>query len=98
LKFEGEYLDGDRHGKGKEYGLLNALTIILLFEGEYFHGNKWNGKGYNYNGDLIFELRNGCGKVKEYGKYNRLIFEGEYLNGERQGEGKEYLYDFYGDF
>ena len=27
---------------------------------------------------------------KEYNKYDKLIFEGEYLHGERNGKGKEY--------
>ena len=33
-------------------------------------------------------------KGKEYHGYNdHLLFEGEYLKGERNGEGKEYYYD-----
>ena len=31
---------------------------------------------------------NGFGR--EYSKYNSLLFEGEYLNGKRNGKGKEY--------
>ena len=31
-------------------------------------------------------------KGKEY-YYDKLIYEGEYLNGERNGKGKEYDYD-----
>ena len=42
--------------------------------------NKYNGKGYDGNGNIIYELKNGNGKVKEY-KKGELIFEGEYLNG-----------------
>ena len=86
LRFEGEYLKGERNGRGKEYDLD---TGELIFEGEYLNGKKWNGKGYNENGNIIYELNNGKGKVKEY--FNReLIFEGDYLNGERNGNGKEY--------
>ena len=34
------------------------------------------------------------GKGKEYNfKDNRLLFEGEYLNGEKNGKGKEYKYN-----
>ena len=29
---------------------------------------------------------------KEYDSYGKLLFEGEYLNGERNGKGKEYDY------
>ena len=36
LVFEGEYLNGKRYGKGKEYGRYGRL----LFEGEYINGKK----------------------------------------------------------
>ena len=50
LKFEGEYLNGKKNGKGKEYyGDGN-----LKFEGEYLNGKRWDGKGYNKNGDIGF--------------------------------------------
>ena len=42
--FEGEYLNGKRHGKGKDYFLWT--TNKLEFEGEYFNGKKL-GKGKN---------------------------------------------------
>ena len=49
--FEGEYLNGKRNGKGKEYN-----DSKLKFEGEYLNGNRWIGKEYNYdNGQLEFE-------------------------------------------
>ena len=41
LEFEGEYLNGERNGKGKEY----YKNGELIFEGEYLNGKKWNGKG-----------------------------------------------------
>ena len=62
LLFEGEYLNGERHGKGKDYDKDGKL----LFEGEYLNGNKWNGKGYDQNGNIIYELKNGKGTIKEY--------------------------------
>jgi len=37
LIFEGEYLNGQRNGKGKEY----YENETLKFEGEYFNGKKW---------------------------------------------------------
>ena len=67
-----------RHGKGKEY-----KNNILRFEGEFKNGNKWHGKGYDSKGDILYELNNGNGKVKEYYKNGKLQFEGEYLNGKR---------------
>ena len=52
----------------------------------------WNGKGYDKNGNIIYKLNNGNGKVKEY--YDgKLGFEGEYLNGKINGYGKEYDYE-----
>ena len=94
LIFEGEYLNGKRNGKGKEYFYDNVLS----FEGEYLNGKKWKGKGKEKrNNEIIFEGEyiNGkrwIGKGKEYYEYRnrQLKFEGEYLNGERNGKGKEY--------
>ena len=66
LQFEGEYLNGERNGKGKEY-----FNDTLQFEGEYLNGKR-NGKGKEYydNGRLKFEgeYLNGKrhGKGKEY--------------------------------
>ena len=60
LKFEGEYLNGERNGKGKEYYYDDKLK----FEGEYLNGKRWNGKGYDKNGYIELEIRNGNGKGK----------------------------------
>ena len=40
----------------------------IEFEGEYLYDKKWNGKGYDENGNIIYQLINGNGKVKEYNK------------------------------
>ena len=74
--FEGEYINGKRHGKGKEY-----KDGKLIFEGEYLNGKRWNGKGYDYSNNILYELNNIInGKGKEYDRNGKLIFEGEYLN------------------
>jgi len=83
--FEGECLNGERNGKGKEY----YSDGTLKFEGEYLKDKKWNGKGFNSLNEVLYELKNGKGLVKEYDD-DKLIFEGEYLNGEKNGKGKEY--------
>ena len=62
----------------------------MEYEGEYLNEMKWNGKGYDKDGNIIYELINGNGKVKEYDNDGDLQFEGEYLNGKRNGKGKEY--------
>ena len=53
LKFEGEYLNGEKNGKGKEFDRKGNI----IFEGEYLRGSRWNGKvkEFNYNGKLIYE-------------------------------------------
>ena len=96
LKFEGEYKYGLK-AKGKEY----YINDKLYFKGEYKSGEKWLGEGYDENGKIIFRINNGKGFVKEY--YNEddkykyphyyLIYEGEYLNGEKHGKGIEYNQD-----
>ena len=52
LKFEGEYSNGKRNGKGKEY----YEKCQLKFEGEFLNGKR-NGKGKEYylNGKRRFE-------------------------------------------
>ena len=62
LIYEGEYLNGKRNGKGKEY---NGSFIT---EVEYLNGEK-NGKGKNYyNNKLIFEADYLNGKINGKGK------------------------------
>ena len=60
----------------------------------------WNGIGYNLEGDKIFELKEGKGNVKEYDDSDKLEYEGEYLNGEKNGKGKLYQigYKYVGEF
>jgi len=43
LKYEGEYFNGEKNGKGREY----YENGNLKFEGKYLNGKRWNGKGYN---------------------------------------------------
>ena len=91
LVFKGEYLNGKRNGKGREYYDNNNLK----YQGEYKEGKIWNGKGYDINGKLEFEVKDGNGKGKEYQICSgNIIFEGEYLNGIRNGKGKEYYNDY----
>ena len=79
IKFEGNYLKGERNGRGKEYHEYQKLK----FEGEYLNGNKWNGKGFNKINNIICELKNGKGIIKEYYSNGKLKFEGEFLNDKR---------------
>ena len=60
---KGEYKDGKRHGKGKEYKYNGELE----FDGEYKNGERWNGKGKEYyaNKKVKFE-----GEFKNGKKWN----------------------------
>ena len=92
LKFEGKYLNGKRNGYGKEYNVDGNFVVldddlglkingdILKFEGEFLNGNKFNGKGYDRDGNIVYELKNGNGYVKEYNNHNALTFEGKVKN------------------
>ena len=66
-EISGEYKIDEKNGKGKEYDLY---INNLIFEGEYLNGKR-NGKGKEYYDKihLVFEIKNGNGKVKEYYKY-----------------------------
>ena len=64
------------------------MLDIILFEEK-----KWNGKLYEPNNKNIYELKNGNGFIREYFPDGKLLFEGEYINGEKNGKGKEYQND-----
>ena len=93
IKYEGEYLNGKRNGKGKEFDINGKL----IYDGKYLNGEKVKQKNnindYYEEYILIFEgeLLNGKihGKVKEYGFNGKIKFEGEYLEGKKIS-GKEY--------
>ena len=63
---KGEYSNGTRNGKGKEYYSNGELK----FEGEYLNGKRWNGKGKQYYifRTLIVEFvfENGICKEKNF--------------------------------
>ena len=82
--YEKNYLNNKGFKKGKEYNFYNQL----LYEGEFLNGER-NGKGKeydDYNGKLMYEgefidgKRNGKGK--EYNDEGKVIFEGEFKNGD----------------
>ena len=65
----------------------------MEYEGEYYLYKKYNGKGFDKYGNIIYELKNGTGKVLEYDFEGKLMFEGEYLKGLKNGKAKEYYYN-----
>ena len=84
LRFDGEYLYNYKL-RGKEF-----INGRLDFEGDYLFNKKWKGKGYDENGDIIYELKNGTGKVKLYDNNGNIEFDGEFINGIINGKGKKY--------
>ena len=90
-QFQGNYLNGEKNGEGKEYNRVSGFCMIIsIFEGEYLNGKKWNGTEHDQKGNIFYELKNGKGYAKEFYSEGRIIYEGEYLNGEKNGKGKEY--------
>ena len=85
IEFEGEYLNGQRR-KGKEFNYFYRL----VYEGEYLYRIRWNGKICYTSTNNIIEIKNNEQNIKEYNNAGELEFEGEYLNGKRNGKGKEY--------
>ena len=82
LEFDGEYMNGLRNGKGKDYD-----NDKLIFEGEYLNGLR-NGKGkeYYYDGKLKFDGEYLNGKKwngKEYENFYAKPLEYEITDGER---------------
>ena len=59
----------------------------------YLNGKKWNGKGYDKNCKVIYELKDGKGYIKEFYMSDKLKYEGEYIKGELNGKGKEFYFD-----
>ena len=91
LIFEGEYKNGKKNGKGKEYNKF--LDCNLIYEGEYEY-NKFLDGNLIYEGEYLDGKRNGKGK--EYYYNGKLKFEGEYLNGKKlKGEGYNIKQNFF---
>lgn len=106
LVYEGELLDGLRHGQGVE-----TLPNGGKYTGTFSH-NKWDGigvlettendKAVKYNGDFVNGRKTGKGKLYVN---QTLVYEGQFLNDSRSGYGvsyydnglKEYEGDFIGD-
>ena len=85
LYYEGEYLNGKRNGKGREYNGFNNL----IFEGEYLNGKRnGKGKGYYENGKLKFEGEYLNGKELLGNNYDEdgNIYQCNKIN----GKGEEY--------
>ena len=84
LIYEGEYKNGKQNGKGKRY-----INNKLSFEGEFLDDGIKNGILYDKDGKIDGEIKENGERVI-FNEFGDIIFEGEYLNGQRNGKGKEY--------
>ena len=87
LIFEGEYKNGKRNGKGKEL----CFNKYKEFEGEYRNGIRWIGVEYDYDENIINKINYEEELYKEYYKNELKKFEGESINGKKNGKGKEFF-------
>ena len=87
LLYEGEYLDGEINGQGKESIIIGIkfknpkisdinekeykFFEVLIFEGEYMNGKRHNGKEYYNNGNLGFEGEYKDGEIWKGKEFDR---------------------------
>ena len=58
----------------------------------FLNNKEWILIGYDWNGGIKYKLNNdinGNRTRKEY-YFGKMLFEGQYLNGKRNGKGEEY--------
>ena len=91
LKFEGVFVNGLKHGKGKEYYENGEIKYEGIFINGIFHEGKV--KLYYNNGNIYYEggFKNGKyeGKGKLYDENGKFRYEGDFRNGLYEGKGKE---------
>ena len=74
LKVEEYYNEGNKINKIKEYYKNGQLKSDI----EFFNELKWNIKVYDQNNNIINNLKEGKGYIKEYNHKGDVIFVGEY--------------------
>jgi hypothetical protein len=80
-KFEGEYLNGERNGKGKYYD--DYEEYIGVFLNDEINGNIQIFRNFGNKPYLLFDGEYSKGKKikgKEYDKDGHLLFNGKYAN------------------
>ena len=94
LLYEGEFLNGERHEKGKEYiehYISNCFYGVDQNNMKIFN-DLHNRKYYEKNSKKIYKdkSKQKNGMVEERDALGNLKFKGNYLNGEKHGEGEEF--------
>ena len=77
------------------FNLIKEKIKLELFKYNKFFQKKFSINLWNYR---IFSKKyiifGANGKAREYNRFtDNLIFEGDYINGKRNGKGEEYIYD-----
>ena len=101
VDFEGEYKNGKRNGKGKEYFNDNIVSLFsdndfnentIKYEGNYYDGER-EGEGIEYfeNGKIKFKGEFTNGKKKNGVGYNP---KGEVVYEIKEGEGNIKIYNY----
>mmetsp|Transcript_34694 Transcript_34694/g.86023 ORF Transcript_34694/g.86023 Transcript_34694/m.86023 type:complete len:173 (-) Transcript_34694:73-591(-) len=89
--YEGQWADGKRDGKGKQYAPCQVSNqqrqmetkICLVYEGDWQDGQR-HGKGTEYAPCQVYDQQ-GQLETKMF-----LVYEGEWKDGKREGQGKAY--------
>jgi len=88
--YEGDFVNGEFHGKGKFTWKEDGVTII--YEGGFVNGvfqgkgkKTWTDNGDCYEGDFFDGAQHGKGKLKYA---DGRVYIGDYANGKRNGKGK----------
>ena len=89
----GNFKDGDFFGKGeyfdKNWKKFDVIDGLPINDGTFTKYDNTNGHYYELN----IENKKIVGKIKEYDKYNALIYYGEYKNGKYNGYGILYKWE-----
>ena len=92
LKYEGKFIDDEKNGLGKEYQYDENNEPVLIFEGIFKNGKKWEGNAkeyYKIPDKLTFdgEYKEGKkwkGNFYEYSNImDRLKLKGKYVDGKK---------------
>ena len=91
MLFEGEFKNNEYNGKGKYYE-NNILKLDGIFkDNEIINGKLYLANKTYYIGNFKDYKPNGKGKI--FDENEKLIYEGDFIDGEFEGKGKQ-IFDF----
>jgi len=96
--YEGYFVDGKEHGKGRQYNIFG----FQYYEGDFFEGVRqgkgifYEPEGGGYEGDFYDDWEHGKGKLTIMNDFTKpdgyglgCVYEGDFFEGVRQGYGIE---------